>query len=113
MARVYDIVEKIKSGNERPKLKIDEEHSFEINTSKNTAIFIQAMAKDENLDEMERMDKIVESALGKEALDYINSLGLSINVYATIITAINAAIGDISLEEAEKLAKDTQKKFRK
>lgn len=113
MARVYDIVEKIKNGNEKPTIKIEENHEYTINTSKNTALFIKAVSEDKGLDDFEKIDKTIESGLGKEALDYINSLDLSTSAYVTIVNAIMAAIGDVDLEEIEKAAKEEQKKFRK
>ena len=52
MARVYDIMEKIKNGNERPTIKIDEDHVFNVNTSKNTALAIKAKGEDKKADEL-------------------------------------------------------------
>lgn len=113
MARAYDIAEKIKNSNQKPTVKIDDEHEFEINTSKNTAIFIKAVSEDKKIDDFERMDTIVESGLGKKALDYINSKDYPMNVTNTIINVIMAAISDMTLEEMEEMAKKEAKKFRK
>lgn len=101
MARVYDIINKLK--NTKPTVKIDEEHEFNINTSKNTAIFIKSLAEDEKMDEFKKIDSIMESALGKEAFDYIESLDLEMPAYNTIINVIMAAISDKDLEEMEEL----------
>ena len=113
MARVYDIIDKIKSGNTRPTIKIDEAHDYVINTSKNSALFIKALSEDEKLDDFEKMDKVIECGIGKEALDYINSLELSTVAYTTVVNVIMAAISDKSLEEIEKLSEEEEKKFRK
>lgn len=38
MARFYDIAERMKSGKEKPTVKIDEEHSYKINTGKSAVL---------------------------------------------------------------------------
>lgn len=113
MARVYDIVEKIKNGNERPTVRIDNDHVYTIQTSKNTALFIKALTEDKKVDDFEKLDKTIEAGLGKEALEYINSLDLPMTAFSTIVNVIMAAIGDISLEEVEKAAAEEVKKFQK
>jgi len=113
MARVYDIVDKITNGNAKPTIKIDADHEYTINNSKNTGVVIKALSEDKQAEDFERMDKIIQAALGKEALDYINSLELAMPNYNTIVNVIMAAISDISLEEMEELAKKEAKKFRK
>ena len=113
MARTYDIVEKLREKNKRPTIKVDETHEFTINTSKNTAIFLQATAQDEKLNEDKKMQTMIESALGKEALTYIESLDLSMDAYSLIIEAIMAAIANMDLEYVEKEANKEKGKFRK
>ena len=113
MARVYDIMEKIKNGNERPTIKIDEDHVFNVNTSKNTALAIKAKGEDKKADEFEQIDFLIEAGLGKEAKKYIDSLDLSIEALGTIVNAIMAAIGGKSLEEVEEAAKKEARKPRK
>lgn len=111
MAQVYDITNRLT--NDKPIIKIDEEHEYIVNNSKNTAILIKTLAEDPNLDEFEMMDKIVEAGLGKEALDYIDSLDLSLKSYGTVMNAIMAAISEQSLEEIEKAAEVEMKKLTK
>ena len=113
MSRSYDIAEKIKQGNKKPTIKIDGDHEYEVNTSKNTALAIKAFSEDKSKDDFDQLDFIVEAALGKEAKEYINSLDLTMEAITIVINAIMAAIGGISLEEAENEAKKAQKKFRK
>lgn len=113
MGRAYDIAEKIKNSSKKSTVKIDEEHEFIINTSKNTAIFIKATAEDKKIDDFKRMDTIIESGLGKEALNYINSKDYPVSVTNEIINVIMAAISDMTLEEMEELSKKEAKKFRK
>lgn len=111
MAKVYDIMSRLT--NERPVIKIDEEHEYTVQNSKNTAIFIKQLSEDPKLEDFERMDAIVEAAIGKEALDYINSLKLPTKAWGTIINAIMAAIAELDLEEVEEAAEEQMKKIKK
>ena len=111
MAQVYDIMSRLT--NDKPVIKIAEGKEYKVSNSKNSAIFIKQLSQDPKLDDFERMDMIVEAALGKEALEYINTLELSINNYSVIITAIMAAISDQSLEEMENLQTQELKKVKK
>jgi hypothetical protein len=113
MARVYDIVDKITNGNKKPTVKIDADHEYTINNSKNTGVVIKALSEDQKTEDFERMDKIIQAALGKEALDYINSLELAMSNYNTIVNVIMAAISDMSLEEMEEFSKKNSKTPRK
>lgn len=113
MARIYDIMDKIKNGNERPTVKIDVDHVYTINTSKNTALYIKAVSEDKSLDDFEKIDRVIETGLGREALDYINSMDLDVASHSTIVNVIMAAIGDTTLEEVEKASKEEAKKFRR
>lgn len=111
MSKVYDIMSRLT--NDKPVIKIDKEHEYVVNNSKNQAIFIKQLSEDTKLNDFERMDKIVEAALGKEAADYINSLNLSVKATATVINAIMAAISEMELEDVEKAAEKQMKNFRK
>lgn len=111
MGKVYDIMNRLT--NNKPIIKIDGEHEYVVNNSKNQAIFIKQLSEDAKLDDFERMDKVMEAALGKEALDYINSLNLSLKATGTIINAIMAAISEVDLEDIEEEANKRLKSFRK
>lgn len=111
MGKVYDIMNRLT--NDKPAIKIDKDHEYIVNNSKNEAIFIKQLSEDTKLDDFEKMDKIVEAALGKEALDYINSLNLSVKATGTVINAIMAAISEMELEDVEKAAEKQMKSFRK
>lgn len=103
MSRAYDIAEKLKEGSKKPTVKIDDKHTYEINTSKNTGMLVRALAKDSKLDDFERIDKTIEAGIGKDALEYINSLNLSLESYSVIVNVIVAAIRNVSLEEIESI----------
>ena len=111
MAQVYDIMSRLT--NDKPVIKLAEGKEYKVSNSKNSVIFIKQLSVDPKLDDFERMDMIVEAALGKEALEYINTLDLSINNYSVIITAIMAAVSDQSLEEMENLQAQELKKVKK
>lgn len=113
MARVYDIISRLENGNQKPVVKIDEDHEFKINNSKAAAFRIMALADDDKVKEDERLEGIIKIGLGKEAFEYIESLDLSMPNYNLIISAIMAAIGDVDIEEIEEEAKKAKKKPRK
>ncbi|EGT0689888.1 TPA: hypothetical protein K8N36_001238 [Clostridium perfringens] len=117
MAKVYDIMNKLV--NVKPTLKIDEDHEYKINNTKNNAIYIQSLVKenkkkdDKKQDEMELINKIIKASLGKEAFEYIDSKGdeWSMSAYNAIINVIMAAISNIELEEIEEMSEKEAKRF--
>ena len=111
MAQVYDIVNRLT--NDKPVIRLAEGKEFKVNNSKNSAILIKALSEDKKLDEFEMIDKIIEAGIGKEGLEYINSLKLSLKSYETIMNAIMAAISEEKLEDIEKLAEQEIKKAKK
>lgn len=113
MARAYDIAERLQNANKKSTLTIDKEHTYNINTSKNSAILMQAIGNDETLNEVEKLDKLIEAGIGKDALEYINSLELTLDATTVIINAIMAAVADTTIEEIEKEAEKEAKKFRR
>ncbi|MFL0245528.1 hypothetical protein [Candidatus Clostridium stratigraminis] len=114
MGKIYNIMDRLT--NDKPQIQVDNDHIYTVNNSKNQAIFIKQLSDDKSIDDLQRMDMIIEAGLGKEALDYINSLKLSVPVTGVIINTIMAAIGEVELEEIEKeIEKEVkkQKGFRK
>jgi thermostable 8-oxoguanine DNA glycosylase len=111
MGKVYNIMDRLT--NDKPQIQIDNDHIYTVNNSKNQAIFIKQLSEDKSVDEFKRMDNIIEAALGKEALDFINTLNLSVTSTSVVINAIMAAIGEVELEEVEKEVKKQSKGFRK
>lgn len=113
MARFYDIAERMKTGREKPTVKIDEEHSYVINTSKSAVLYIQGISEDKELNEVEKLDKMIAAALGKDASDYINEQDMPMPAIVTIVNVIMAAISDVELEEVEKLSREEAKHGKK
>ncbi|EIF5083644.1 MAG: hypothetical protein E6Z74_07655 [Clostridium perfringens] len=117
MAKVYDIMNKLV--NIKPTVKIDEDHEYKINNTKNNAIYIQSLVKenkkkdDKKQDEMELINKIIKASLGKEAFEYIDSKGdeWSMSAYNAIINVIMAAISNVELEEIEEMSEKEAKRF--
>jgi hypothetical protein len=109
VSRVYDLVDRIQNGNQKPTLKLDAEHTFAINNSFPAAVAIKAYAEDKKLDDMDRIQKIIGAALKKEAVDYINSLELAMPLYTDLVNVIMAAISDMSLEEIERISEEKKK----
>lgn len=109
MARVYDIISRLENSNQKPVVKVDADHEFKINNSKAAAFKIMALADDKKLKDDKRVEDIVKVALGKEGFEYIESLGLSMPSYNTIVNVIMAAISDVELEEVEEEAKKARK----
>lgn len=117
MAKVYNIMDKLV--NVKPIVKIDEDHEYKINNTKNNAVFIQSLVKknkqdkekNEEVDEIKLIEKIIKASLGKEAFDYIESLDLSMEGYNTIVNTIMAGISNSELEEIEEMGKKEMKRF--
>lgn len=117
MAKVYDIMNKLV--NVKPTVKIDENHEYKINNTKNNAIYIQSLVKEDKKkdkktkDEMELINKIIKASLGQEAFEYIDSKGdeWSMAAYNAIINVIMAAISNVELEEIEEMSEKEAKRF--
>jgi hypothetical protein len=103
--------------NEPATIKIDNAHTYTVNKSKNAGILMMQTYRDDTLNDFDKLDKIIEIGLGKDALEYINSLNLSITQTGLIVEAIMAAINEVPLEEiekeAQKAAKQSLKQFQK
>lgn len=99
MAKSYNIVEQLRAANERPFITIAEGKTYAVDTSKTTGIHMQAIAKDETMDEFAKLDKMIEITLGKKALKEINDMHLSIDATKVIIETITAALGGEEIAE--------------
>lgn len=103
MSKKYDIVERLKAKNERPFICVAEGKTYTVDTSKTAAIHIQALSKDEKLDDNQRLDKIIEISLGEKAFKEIDEMQLSYPATQLLIEAIMSAIsGEELAEEAER-----------
>lgn len=101
MSKKYDIIERLKAANERPFICVTEDLSYEVKTTKTAVLHMAAVEKDTELNEAEKIDKIIEIMLGEKALQEINALDLSLEAMMIIVEAIGAAIGGEELDEVK------------
>lgn len=110
MARFYDISERMRTRNEKPTVSLDENHVYKVNTSKSAVLMIHGISDDDKINDVEKMDKIILTSLGKEAADYVNEQDYAFPVIVTIVNTIMAAVADVTLEEMEEKAQEEAKK---
>lgn len=108
MARSYNIIDRLNAKNERPFVAIAEGKSYTINTSKTTALKFVAIQEDESLNNVEKMDKMVEAALGKKALNEIEKMELSLPAYEVLFEAITAALAGEEMEEVKERFQESE-----
>lgn len=103
MARKYDIIERLKAKNERPILRLDEDHQYTMNTSIVNALMVQK--KSEELENSDNPQKVLygiyKMCLGKEAADYINEQDYTMEASYMIINVIMAAFTGKEYEDEE------------
>ena len=105
MGRVYDVISRLQNKNERPVIKIDEEHTYTINTSKTNVLTMVAYIRKkekETQDDAEKdikmTDQIIKMALGEEALEYINSKDMTMAAISDIVQVIMSALTDTDVD---------------
>ncbi len=99
MSKRYDLINRLKAANERPFIMITEDKTYSVDTSKTAALHMQAISKDESLDEIGKLDKIIEVTLGKKASKEISEMNFSMEALGLIVEAIAASLGGEELEE--------------
>jgi len=108
MSKKYDIVNRLKALNDRPFICVAEGKAFSVDTGKTAGIHLMALNKDESLDEMTKIDKMIEIALGEKAAKEIDEMNLSMEALGLIVEAIGAAIGGEELSEVDKRFPDKE-----
>lgn len=113
MGRRYNVVDRLRSRNEKPVVEIDEKHKYPINTSKTNVLLIMAEVNkaqkktgDDPESDIKLIDRIISIALGKEALDYINESNMTMAATNDIIAVIMAAIGDTEVDFEDEIAEE-------
>lgn len=99
MSKVVDISAKLT--NEKPKLKLAEDKIYEIDDRKNTVLLVNQKMQRANIDDIDFIDDMIETLLGKNAAKEIDEMDLSISNYQSIMIAIMAAITGEEYEAAE------------
>lgn len=116
--RTYNLIDRLRRKNERPIIAIDEEHQYKVNTSKTNVLLImheikQSEKKDDYEDSYKLSDVIIKLALGKDALNYVNSLNPTNAFTLTLTNAIMAAMNDVDLEDDDEQDEEKGKKEKK
>lgn len=99
MARHIDLTNKF--DNEKPSIKIGDK-TFIVNDEKTTVLLMNQIMKNEDLDDVSRVEKMLETLLGKKQAKELESLNLRFINYQKVAFAIMAVINDEELEEVEK-----------
>ena len=79
MSRKYDIVERLKAANERPFICVAEGKVYTVDTGKTTGFHIQAVGKDESLDELEINNYLLSILSGLDIKDIRKHISEKIN----------------------------------
>lgn len=109
MGKRYNIVDHLRSRNEKSVVDIDESHKYPINTSKTNVLGIMSVVKknekqeDDPESSIKLIDEIIRMALGKDALEYINSQNMNMAAINDIVSVIMASINEkeVNFDEEE------------
>lgn len=99
MAKNYDLIARLENANERPKITIAEGFEVTVNTSKTNVIGMEVISRDEELGELERLDKMIKLMVGEKDFERISKLDLSMEATQVLFEAITAAVSGEELEE--------------
>ena len=106
MARVINLADKL--SNERPKIAIFGKE-YEVNNSLAVVLKFEELFANVTI---ESMKEAIKLTLGENAANELNLENFSLNDFKVLMTAIIAAIQDIEYEEAEKLFRESEQKFK-
>lgn len=96
---VVDISTKL--GKEKQTIKIAEGKVYEVDTSADNYLLVQEKLKNKEFS-IEVMYEMIEMLLGKEALQTIKDMKLTISGLRTVIIALSAIVNEVDFEEMEK-----------
>ena len=96
---VVDI--RTKLGKEKQTIKIAEGKVYEVDTSADNYLLVQEKLKNKEFS-IEVMYEMIEMLLGKEALQTIKDMKLTIPGLRTVIIALSAIVNEVDFEEMEK-----------
>ncbi len=107
--KICDLQARLAAKKEPKAIRFDDTHIYTVNTSKNTFISILGDAKEmqdsansDPVKAFKSIDKIIEKALGKDAVKYLDGCDMAMDDYMTVINAIMAVYNGESLEDYEK-----------
>ena len=90
-----------KLGKETKTIKLGEDKIFEVNDAAETFLIVQEKFKTGEFS-IQSMYEMIEILMGKEALEAVKEMKLSITGLEKVIIAISATIDEVSYEEMEK-----------
>lgn len=99
MGKTIDLSQKL--DNTRPLIKIAEGKIYEVDNRKNTVLKLDQKMGAVGQGDLQAIEEVIVSLLGKEAAKEIEAMDLSISSYNQIIIAIMALISDESYEVTE------------
>ena len=106
MGNLIDISKQIE--NEPAFMKITDTLTLQVNTSKNAALKIEGIIRDESESEIKSIDKALEVLFGKEGFKKIEALNLNLLSYKTIFQHAMSAVTGVPVEDMEKSTKDSR-----
>lgn len=90
-----------KLGKEKQTIKLAEGKVFEVDTSADTYLIVQEKIGKENFS-ISSMYEMIEILMGKEALQEIKNMKLTVNGLKEVVIAISAIVSEVEFEEMEK-----------
>ena len=90
-----------KLGKEKQTIKLAEDKVFEVDTSADKYLLVQEKIKDKEFS-IETMYEMIESLMGKDALETVKAMKPTIPGLRAIIVVLSAIVNEVSYEEMEK-----------
>lgn len=90
-----------KLGKEKATIKLAEGKVFEVDTSADNYLLVQEKLKNTEFS-IEVMYEMIEMLMGKEALEEVKAMKLSIPGLKAVVTALAAVVNEVEYEEMEK-----------
>lgn len=90
-----------KLGKEKQTIKLAEGKVFEVDTSADTYLIVQEKIGKEDFS-ISSMYEMIEILMGKEALQEIKDMKLTVNGLKEVVVAISAIVSEVDFEEMEK-----------
>lgn len=98
-----------KFSNEKPTIKLSDDLILSINDGHKNVLIVNTLMNNNKLSEADRMSKILDQLLGKNATEKIDKLNLRFLDYQKIFFGVMAAINDESYEDVESRFRSTKK----
>ena len=90
-----------KLGKEKQTIKLADGKVFEVDTSADTYLIVQEKIGKEDFS-ISSMYEMIEILMGKEALQEIKNMKLTVNGLKEVVIAISAIVSEVEFEEMEK-----------